>query len=76
MKKIILIIVAILIIIVGIYGFIFINELYGDSTKNGQDITITIPEGSSTHTIAKILKENDFIKIERAFIMRVNRLRI
>lgn len=73
MKK-VLFLLFILILIGAIFiGIPFYDDLYGNKSFDGEDITFTIPEGSSTHAVAKILKENNFIKYEKAFVLRVKR---
>lgn len=66
MKKII-IIVLILVILLILGTFITYKILTGPVSNNSAEREITIPLGSSTTSIAKILRENNLIKNEIAF---------
>ena len=47
------------------------EELTNTATTKGEDVTIVIPEGSSSKEIAKILKANGLIRFEKAFLERL-----
>ena len=47
------------------------KEYAGTETKEGTDVVIEIPQGSSTKAIAQILKEHGLIKYPSAFVKRV-----
>lgn len=66
MKKIIIIIVVLLILLtLGV--FFTYKSLTGKVSENGEEKEIIIPLGSSSSSIAAILKENNLIKSETAF---------
>ena len=55
--------IAVIIAIVGIAGFVYVNSaLKPVDSANDETITVEIPIGSSTSTIASILEENHVIK--------------
>ena len=74
-KLLIIAMISIIIIVIGLALSIFLSELYGkNDEKNGTDVKITIPQGSSNKKIAKILKDNKLIISEYAFVLRSKRL--
>lgn len=77
-KRVILVIILMIVIallaVIGTYGAIFFDELYGDKQTQGENIEITIPQGSTNKKIAQILQDNKVIKSKQAFLMRVKRL--
>ena len=58
-------IVLIICCVVGVLSFTFMNHLMNPPVEeielSGTTVSVTIPEGASTETIAEILKENDLI---------------
>jgi len=70
MKKIIIIIPVLLILLI-LGAFITYKTLTGKVSENGEEKEIIIPLGSSSSSIATILKENNLIKSETAFKMYV-----
>jgi UPF0755 protein len=72
---IVLAVVVILIVLAGIkvkgmYNE-FMDEYKGTDTVAGEDVTIVVPEGASTKSVAAILHDAGLIDYEYAFIMRV-----
>ncbi|MBR4016066.1 MAG: endolytic transglycosylase MltG [Anaerotignum sp.] len=67
-------IVLLVAILIGLLCFTFMKNMMLSSTEpmelSGQTVTVTIPEGSSTEDIAKILKENKLIR--SVFLFRLN----
>lgn len=49
----------------------YMREYKGTYSYEGEDIQITIPEGSSAEEIASILKDAGLIKYEKAFVKRL-----
>lgn len=71
-------IIAVILIVlggIGVYGYSiykgFMKDYKGDVVYKGEDITIEIPAGASTSSIAALLKENKIITYEKAFELRV-----
>lgn len=54
----------------GIYDG-YMEDYKGTTTTSGTDVTIEIPEGASTKTVASILHEAGLIDYEYAFVQRV-----
>lgn len=52
-----------------VYGYALFNEQAMESSP-GTDVTVEIPDGSSTKEIAAILKKNDLIESESLFAMQ------
>lgn len=48
-----------------------VKEYYTFKSTSGNEVTVQIPEGSTSADIAKILKENGLIKYETAFKLKV-----
>ncbi len=65
MKK-ILTVLVLLVVAFCVFGFGVIKEING-SSKEGQEITVTIPEGSGANAIGKILEEAGVIKNDLYF---------
>ncbi len=61
MKKIISIIVIVVVLVAGMFGFSILNDIKG-SQKPGKEVTVEIPKGSGANAIGKILAENGVIK--------------
>lgn len=68
MKK---IIIAIAVITALIVATPYIHEFFNIHSKEGNPVTVTIPEGTSAGRIASILKENNIIKHEFMFKLKV-----
>ena len=66
MKKIIIVVVALIILLIA-GTFITYKILTGAVSNNSTEKEVTIPLGSSATSIAKILKENNLIKSEVVF---------
>ena len=67
---------AIAIVVLGLLlfgGFKLVQSfgLFGSSTTQAKEVSVFIPEGSSTSEIAKILKREGVIKSESSFILAV-----
>ena len=72
-----LVIAAVAIIIIAIIGFVAYQNLFGDKTgqvKQGAEIEVVIPAGSSTDQIASILVDDGVIASANAFTNRVKQL--
>lgn len=69
-------VVAIIVVVAFVVLFVGCQVLGGKSgsVKQGEEITVTIPAGSSTDKIADILVENGVIGSSKAFVDRVNAL--
>jgi UPF0755 protein len=76
LKVIILLVVVIVLIVLaglkvkGIYEG-FMDEYKGTETTAGEDVTVVVPEGASSKSVAAILHEAGLIDYEYAFIMRI-----
>ena len=49
----------------------YMDEYKGTESTQGEDVTVTIPEGASVKEIAQILKDNGLINYPRAFTKRL-----
>ena len=56
MKK---IIIAVVVIVALVVATPYIHEFFNTHSKDGNTVTVTIPEGAPAGQIASILKEND-----------------
>lgn len=61
MKKSISVILLIVLLLVGFFGFSISSDIKG-SDKPGEEVVIEIPKGSGANTIGKILDENGVVK--------------
>lgn len=68
MKK---IIIAVVVIVALVVATPYIHEFFNTHSKDGNTVTVTIPEGAPAGQIASILKENDLIKHEFMFKLKV-----
>ena len=72
-----LVIAVVAIVIIAIIGFVAYQNLFGDKTgqvKQGAEIEVVIPAGSSTDQIASILVDDGVIASANAFTNRVKQL--
>lgn len=72
-----LVIAVVAIVIIAIIGFVAYQNLFGDKTgqvKQGAEIEVVIPAGSSTDKIAAILVDDGVISSANAFTSRVKQL--
>ena len=72
-----LVIAVVVIVIIAIIGFVAYQNLFGDKTgqvKQGAEIEVVIPAGSSTDQIASILVDDGVIASANAFTNRVKQL--
>ena len=49
----------------------YMEEYKGTESTQGEDVTVTIPEGASVKEVAQILKDNGLINYPRAFTKRL-----
>ena len=71
-KKILLILCTLVLIVILGAGGLFYME-YSRKTKEGKEIEVEIPEGSSTRSVAALLKEKGIIRFELPFLVKVSR---
>ncbi|MGM9550977.1 MAG: endolytic transglycosylase MltG [Clostridia bacterium] len=65
-----MIIVVILLCVAIIFGMPYVKEMTANTSSDGESITVEIPQGATTATIGKILKEADLIKSVNIFKVR------
>lgn len=71
MKKIISLILIIVFVAALIFCMPYITEFFSSSDREGENIEFVIESGESVSSIAKRLKENNLIKNENVFILKI-----
>ncbi len=71
MKKIISVILLIIFVAAIIFGMPYITEFFSDNDTQGENVEFVIEGGESVSSIAKRLKENNLIKNENVFVLKV-----
>lgn len=70
MKAVRIILVAILLVI-AVFGSLFLTEYLDTSSEEGEAVTVVIPDGAAGKTMAGILKDNGLIRFKQAFLLRL-----
>lgn len=70
-KKVLLGVVMVVAALALTFGYSLWKEYSREGTKDGNEITVEVPKGSSTRDVAEILKEEGVIRYETPFLLKM-----
>ena len=59
-----------IIICIALFLLPYIKEYTAKTSRDGQIVTITIPEGASASSVAQMLEDNELVKTKYTFLIK------
>ncbi len=70
-KRIVIILIVAVLLAAAVFASLFLTEYLNNTSKDGEAVTVVIPQGASGKAVASILKDNDLIRFKTVFVMRL-----